>query len=614
MVTAPTDVPFKDIPLLERDISWEHRADGTILVRHNRPLTDVPEHVPALLRRNAALVPERTWLAERRGPEGAWQELTYGAAAAAVDAVTQALLDLGVDGPVMVLSGNSLEHAQLQIAAMQARLPVVPVTAAYSLAVSEFSRLRSMVDLIEPAVIFVQDADAFGRALDAVAGDRWVIAVDGTRAGDRVLRWADLAATTVTPDVEASIAAITPDTVAKYLFTSGSTGTPKAVTVTQRMLGTLIASNHTLIATEKLTDHPQYIEWLPWSHVAGGNAVFCKVLMSGATLYLDGGRPTPDAFGETLRNLREISPTSFSSMPVGYAMMVDAFDDDPDLAATFFKNLISVTYSGARLPDDIYHRFQRHAIAHTGRRVPFLSGFGSTETSPACAFVYWPAERPGLIGLPQPGVELKLVPLDEGRYDVRVRSDSVTPGYYKQPELTAAAFDEEGFYRMGDAASFADPERPDEGLVFAGRVAEEFKLTTGVFVRVTSLRVAALTAAAPYLQEVVVAGADEPYVALLAWPNDHARAELGAGPDTDLRTFEPLRDRLRAAFATYNADHPASSMRIRRILLMDEPFSQEHGEINDKRYVNQRRVLDRRRDAVQALYADEPGPFVLELE
>lgn len=614
MGTAPTDVPFREVHLLERDVSWEHRPDGTVLVHHNRPLTGVPPHLPALLRRNAATVPERVWLAERRGPDSAWSELTYADAAANVDAITQALLDLDVGGrPVMVLSGNSLEHAQVQLAAMQARLPYVPVTAAYSLAVSDYGRLQAMVDLLDPAVLVVQDADAFGAALDAVAGDRWVIAVDGDRSGERVLRWSDLVGTPVTGEVEASIEAITPDTVAKYLFTSGSTGTPKAVTVTQRMLGTLTASNHTLSDKSDLT-HARYVEWLPWSHVAGGNAVFCKILMSRATLYLDGGRPVPGAFDVTLRNLREISPSGFSSMPVGYAMLVDAMDDDPVLGATFFKELQHVTYSGARLPDDIYQRFQAHAVAHTGFRLPFLSGFGSTETSPACAFVYWPAERAGLIGLPQPGVELKLVPFDEGRYEVRVRSDAVTPGYYQQPDLTRAAFDEEGFFKMGDAAAFADEARPEEGLVFAGRLAEEFKLTSGVFVRVTSLRVAALTAAAPYLQDVVVAGDGQPYVALLAWPNPHALADLGVDPDTDPTTNESVRAELRRAFAAYNQEHPASSLRVRRLMLMTEPFSQELGEINDKRYVNQRRVLDLRRAAVEELFAENPGPAVLELD
>jgi len=619
MGTAPTDAPFKDVPLLERDVSWDHRPDGTILVRHNRPLGDVPPHLPALLQRNAGGVPDRVWLAERRGSDGAWSELTYGEAAANVDAVTQALLRLDLGGrPVMVLSGNSLEHAQLELAAMQARVPYVPVTPAYSLAVSEYSKLRAMVELIDPALIFVQDADAFAGALAAVAADRWVVGVAGAddtmTSRPRMLRWDDLVHTEVTDDVAASRDAITPDTVAKYLFTSGSTGTPKAVTITQRILGTLTASNHALIDLASVTDQPRYVEWLPWSHVAGGNAVFCKVLMLRGTLYLDAGRPVPGAFDETLRNLHEISPTQFSSMPVGYAMLVDALDDDPTLGATFFKELQHVTYSGARLPDDIYDRFQAHAVTHTGRRLPFLSGFGSTETSPACAYVYWPAERSGLIGLPQPGVELKLVPFDEGRYEVRVRSDAVTPGYLRQPELTRAAFDEEGFYRMGDAAAFADETRPEEGLVFAGRIAEEFKLTSGVFVRVTSLRVAALTAAAPYLQDVVVAGADEPYVALLAWPNPHAMAELGAQAGAELAAFEPLRAALRRVFSDYNREHPASSLRVRRLMLMSGPFSQEHGEINDKRYVNQRRVLERRRDAVAELFSDHPGPSVLELD
>lgn len=611
--------PWSDIPVMPRDIAWEHRTDGTILVRSRVPLRPLDPHVPSLLRRAAAEVPDRVWIAQRRGPERAWAGLTYGDSRRRVDAVTQALLDLRVAGrPLMVLSGNSPEHAVVEIAAMQARLPYVPVTTAYSLRATDFARLRSMVDLIDPAVLFVQDAQAYGPALDAVAASRPVVAVTGgPRTGQRwgrsVLRWEDLIATPVTPAVDASVEQITHDTVAKYLFTSGSTGTPKAVITTQGMLMTMAASNEQRLRIRDVTDHPRQVEWTPWSHVAGGSSSFCKALVDRATLYIDDGRPTPDEFAETLRNVGEIAPTAFSSMPAGYRMLADALENDPALGRRFFANLVSMTYSGARLPDEVYRRLQQQAVRHTGHRVPFLSAYGCTETSTTCSFVYWPAERPGLIGLPQAGVTLKLVPLDEGRYELRVRGGSVTPGYYRNPELTAAAFDEEGFYRLGDAASFADPAVPDEGLMFAGRVAEEFKLETGIFVRVTGLRVQALDAAAPYLREVVVAGADQPYVALLAWPDQHAAAGLGATDATDLRLFAPLRDRLQTALAAHNRNHPASSMRIRRIKLMNEPFSQQAGEINDKGYVNQRRVLDLRAGDVAQLFSGASDPTIIEL-
>lgn len=621
-----TTFPFVELPFMDRDIAWDHRPDGTVYVRSRVPLKAIEPHVPFLLRRAAEEVPDRVWYAQRRGPERAWTGLTYGEGRRQADAVTQALLDLGLPGRnVMVLSANSLEFAVLEAAAMQARMPFVATTPAYAAKALDFTRLRAMVDLIDPAVLFVQDAEAYGRALDAVAGDRVVVAVGGTPRtelawGRRVRRWQDLIATAVTPAVDASVAEISHDTVAKFVFTSGSTGVPKAVIHTHGTLMTMNASNEIRLRRTERDDQAgdpdgpgELIEWTPWSHVSGGNSLYCKVLTDRATCYIDDGRPTPAEFGETLRNLREISPAHFASMPLGYAMLVDALDDDAQLRATFFKSLRSLVYSGARLPDEINHRIQEHAVHEAGHRIPFISGFGSTETSPSCGFTYWPTERMGMIGLPQAGVTFKLVPLEPGRYELRVKSGSVTPGYYRNPELTAAAFDDEGFYRMGDAAALADPDDPDEGLVFAGRLAEEFKLTSGTFVRVTSLRVSILDAVSPLLREVVVAGADQPYVAVLAWPDAHAAESLGAASGTDLRTFEPLRARLRSLLAAYNLDHPGSSMRVRRVKLMTEPFSQPAGEINDKGYVNQRRVLDLRSHEVEELFADRPDPTIIEL-
>lgn len=614
-----TAYPFVELPFMTRDVAWERRPDGTIYAHSRVPLKEIEPHVPFLLRRAAAEVPERPWYAQRRGPERAWTTLSYGEGLAQANAVAQALLDLDAPGRnVAVLSTNSIEFAVFEAAAMQARMPFVATTAAYALKATDFTRLRAMIDLIDPVVLFVQDAAAYGRALDAVAEDRWVVVVDGVPDtdrpwGERVLRWADLIATPVTAAVDASVDQITHEQVAKYVFTSGSTGLPKAVIHTHGTLMAMNASNEMRLRMRELNSHPQLIEWTPWSHVAGGNSLFCKIMTDRATCFIDDGRPTPAEFGETLRNLREISPGHFASMPLGYAMLVDALDDDPELRRSFFKNLRSLVYSGARLPDEIHHRIQQHAVREAGHRIPFLSGFGSTESSPSCGYTYWPTERMGMIGLPQAGVVFKLVPLDEARYELRVKSRSVTPGYYKNPELTAAAFDEEGFYKMGDAAAFADPDDPDEGLMFAGRVAEEFKLTSGIYVRVTGLRVSILDATSPLLREVVVAGADQPYVALLAWPDPHTAASLGAGPDTDLRFFEPLRQPLRAALAAYNRDHPASSMNVRRIRLMTEPFSQQDGEINDKGYVNQRRVLDRRSREVEELFSGAPDPAIIDL-
>jgi feruloyl-CoA synthase len=518
----------------------------------------------------------------------------------------------------MVLSGNSLEHGMLELAAMQARMPYAPITPAYASMAADLSRLKSMAQLLEPAVIFVQNARLLEPAIRAIGEDAWVICVDDPISHPRLITWKQLAQTEVTKAVDDSVAQITHDTVAKYQFTSGSTGTPKAVIVTQGMLCTAMAMTSQMVQWGDEKPETVLLDWLPWSHVAGGHAVFNGVLEDGGTLYIDDGRPTPQEFPETLQNLREISPVRFSGMPVAYAMLADALEHDEVLGQTFFKNLRRLTYSGARLPDTVHAALQRHAVHHTGYRIPIVSAYGSTETSAAVTYVHWATERTGLIGLPHPGVEIKLIPLPDGdRYEVRVRSAAVTPGYLKQPELTASSFDDEGFFCMGDAASFVDRSHPEEGLIFAGRVAEEFKLQTGVFVRVGALRVAGIDATAPLLQDLVITGADQRYVGALAWLNLSACRDATQLPDADfnlLSTHPELRqaivDRLRA----HNAQHPASSMRIRRLYLLDPPPSIEGGETNDKGYINQRKVLENRSDCVMALYQDEAQAHVLRID
>jgi feruloyl-CoA synthase len=613
MEEAEPLAPFRDVPFLDRNIEVDRRADGTVILRNRIALNPIAPHLPWYLRRNAVECGDRTWLAQRQGAANEWVHLTYAEALSNVDAVTQWLLDLDRPGrPVMVLSGNSIEHGVLALAAMQASMPHVPVTPAYSLKSSDFGTLRSMVDTIDPAVLFVQDAEAFSSALAAVAGpDRLVVCVRGT--GSVVAHsWHNVVQTLPTPDVARAIDAIDHDTVAKYMFTSASTGAPKAVTITQRMIVTATASNAMNVDRSRDPYRTLMVDWLPWSHVAGGTAVFHRILEEQGTLYIDAGRPTPTDFDTTLENLRELSPSNFSSMPLGYAKLVEAMDSDPELAHSFFENLRFATYSGARLPDDTYQRFQFHAVEQTGHRVPFTAGYGSTETLAAAAYVYWASERTGLVGLPQAGIELKLVPMEGERYEIRVKSDTVTPGYLDRDDLNSEARDEDGYFRMGDSAAFVDPNDPSEGLVFTGRVAEEFKLLSGTFVRVTSLRVTAVDAAAPFLTDVVVAGADRAFVALLVWLNAEGVRSLIDGEE-DIRMEPRVREVLRSAFAQYNLSHPGMSTRVDRILILTDAPSQARGEINDKGYINQRRVLELRTDEVSMLYAEPVHPMVIEI-
>lgn len=616
-----SSAPFLPLPFLPRDLAVDVRADGTVLMRSRVPLGPVEAHLPAMLLRQARQRPHQPWLMQRRA--GAWRALTYGAAAEQALAAAQWLLAQGRPGrSVMVLSGNSLEHAVFELAAMQARMPYAPVTPAYSLLSSDHAKLRAMVERVDPAVVFVQEAARFEPALRSLglrgsqgSRDLRIVHVDEPVAGLASTAWSEVTATAPGVEVHASIGAIEPGTVAKILFTSGSTGVPKAVPITQHMLCTTTAMHAMTVQRDADTPSSVLLEWLPWSHVAGGTAIFNSVLEDGGTMYLDDGRPVPGEFEKTLRNLEEISPTRFSSVPAGYAMLADALERSESLGRSFFRRLRRLTSSGAKLPDSLYQRLQAQGVRHLGHRVPFVAGYGSTETCAATTVIHWPTELPGLVGLPQPGVELKLVPLDDQRYEVRVRGPSVMSGYLAQPELTRQAFDEEGYYGMGDAVTFVDRQRPEEGLAFAGRVAEEFKLQSGIFVRVGSLRVEAVSALAPLVSDVVVTGADRAWVGLLAWLNVGAcRERFGALALPELLRHPALHEALRQALQRHNTGHSGSSMRIARMLLLSEPPSMDAGEITDKGYVNQRAVLARRQAQVEQLYGDAPGPDVVVID
>lgn len=610
-------VPFLPLPFMARDLDVVEQSDGVVLMCSRVPLGAVEPHLPALLRRRAVEHPDRPWLMQRRAAGTDWQALTYGQARQQVDAVAQWLLALDQPGRrVMVLSGNSLEHAVFELAAMQARMPYVPVTPAYSLLSQDHAKLRAMVDLIDPAVIFVQEAHRFERALQALGPrDGRVLHVEAPAAGVDSVAWSDVLTTAVCAGLQRSIDAIGADTVAKYLFTSGSTGVPKAVPITQHMLCVTTAMHAHTVGRDPQTPASVLLEWLPWSHVAGGTAVFNSVLEDGGTMYLDDGRPLPGEFDKTLRNLREVSPTRFSSVPAGYAMLADALEQDEALGRSFFRRLRRLTSSGAKLPDSVYERLQAQALRHLGGRIPFVAGYGATETCAATTVIHWSTERAGLVGLPQPAVELKLVPLDDRRYELRVRGPSVMSGYLDQPELTRAAFDAQGYYCMGDAVTFVDRAHPEEGLAFAGRVAEEFKLQSGIFVRVGSLRVEAVSAAAALVSDVVVTGADRPHVGLLVWLKV-ALCQERFGPRSlaELLSHQPLHEALRQSLQGHNRLHGGSSMRIWRVLLLAEPPSMDAGEITDKGYVNQRAVLARRADAVETLYAPELAPHVVQID
>ena len=602
-VQAPP--PFKPLPQKAPDITVEHRPDGSYIIRSNHPPGEGPRSVPHLLAQRAAEHPDRPFILQRAPGHGPWGGVTYGEARRAADGIAQWLLDRGLTGAdsVMVLSANSVEHALVMLGCYAAGVPVAPISPAYSLMSMDHAKLKHCFGVVKPKVVFAQSSEMFGRAFETLRGlspDLAFVSVDG---GEGTTALSELMATEPGPAVEAARERLNHDTVAKYLFTSGSTGMPKGVPQTHGMFAGVIAGQEGLRAEPSPAEAPTALDWMPWSHISAGNIAFNGNLWAGGTLHLDEGKPIPGMFETTIKNLYEVSPVVFGSAPVAFGMLAEAMERDPQLRRSFFKNLRFMGYGGATLSNDLYDRLQALAIAETGMRIPITTMYGATETQ-GITVVHWETERVGLIGLPLPGITLKLAP-NGSKLEVRVKGPTVTSGYHNDPEKTAAAFDEEGFYKQGDACRFLDPDDPAKGLVFDGRVTEDFKLDSGTWVSVGTLRPDLVAACSPYVFDMVIAGQDKPFIGALVWPAPAALAGLGEDP------LATLAEVLKARFAEFNATAGGSSRRVGRFTIMTEPPSIDAGEITDKGYVNQRATLDRRHALVEALYAEPPGPGVV---
>jgi feruloyl-CoA synthase len=593
---------LRQIRLGPFDLVLEHRPDGIIRARSPHPLGDYPSRLTESLEHWAAHAPERVFLA-RRGPDGAWRELSYRETLHQVRRVGQALLDRGLSAerPLAILSGNDLEHAVLMLACQHVGIPSAPISPAYALLSRDFGKLRDIMALITPGMVFAANGAEYQAAIEAtVSHDVELVVTAAPPVGRAATAFADLLRCEPRT-VDDAARTVGPDTIAKFLFTSGSTGTPKAVINTQRMLCSNQAMLRQMLAF--LQDEPPVmLDWLPWHHTAGGNHDFGLVLFNGGSLYIDDGKPTPAGFAETVRNLRELPTSFYVNVPKGFEMLLAHLEREPDLRATFFSRLRLMFYAGANLAQHVWEALQRHAIETTGERVLMLTGYGATETAP---FAFMPGRevsRAGEIGLPAPGSDLKLVPLEDGRFDARLRGPHITPGYWRQPAETAAAFDEEGFYRLGDALRFLDPEKPHRGFVFDGRLAEDFKLSTGTWVNVGEIRRALIGGFAPLLRDAVIAGHDRDEVTALLVPDIDAcrlltRAELR-------QIFQERLDEL-AAQATGSSNHVA------RAITLDEPPSLDAHEVTDKGSINQRAVLQQRAHLVETLYAEPYAPQVL---
>ena len=609
--------PFKPLPMKPPSIETVRKPDGTVYLSSRHPLGEMHRSIAHLFEQRAAAHPNRKFIAERTplpgGGTGDWRFITYGEMNTRANAIAQALITrgLGPDAPLMVLSGNSIAHASMMLGAMKARVPVAPVSVAYSLMSGDHGKLRHVFATTKPKMIFAEQGPIYARALAALDLDSVEVVGVMPVPGRATTPYEDLLKTNASPAVAESVERVDHDTVAKFLFTSGSTGMPKGVIQTHRMMCAVVAAQEALRTEASDPDEiPESLEWMPWNHISAGNIGFNNALNAGGTIYLDAGKPLPGMFDETVRNLREIQPLGFGSAPIAFGWLAEAMEGDPSLRDNFFAKLRLVAYGGATLSQDIYERIQALSIAATGMRIPLTTMYGATETQ-GITVVHWLTERVGLIGLPLPGITLKLVP-NGTKLEVRAKGPTVTPGYHGRDDLTEAAFDEEGFYSLGDAAKFIDENDPEKGLVFDGRVTEDFKLDSGTWISVGTLRAQAVAAASPVIFDCVVCGQDKPFVTLLAWPNMQVAMQMTGRTNIDEVLADPkLRDFIRDKFAAHNMAQPGTSSRIRRVLLMAEPPSIDGHEITDKGYVNQRATLERRKALVDRLCAG--GPDVIEI-
>jgi feruloyl-CoA synthase len=598
------DDPFKDARVLRPDIVVRREADGTIRAHSPHPLGPYPERLTEKLDYWAATAPQRCFLAERNAG-GAWTRLTYGEALARVRRIGQVFIErrLSSDRTVLILSGNSIEHALVALAAMYTGVPYAPAAPAYSLQVRDHGTLGRLVDSMRPGLIFAADGVAFEPALRDVAGDIEVV----TSTPPRSLRATplhELEATEATGAVDDAHARVNGATVAKILFTSGSTGRPKAVINTQRML----CSNQEQICTVMafLRDAPPTLcDWLPWNHTFGGSHNFGMVLYNGGTLYIDEGRPAPGAMDQTIANLRDVATTAYFNVPRGFELLLPALRKDEAFRRHFFSQVRALFFAAATLRPEIADGMQQLAIESAGRPVPWITGLGATESAPLALCTGPLLSTATHIGVPVPGVELKVAPID-GVLEARLRGPNITPGYWRDQESTRAAFDEEGFYRMGDAIAPVDPEDPSVagGFVFCGRVHDDFKLSTGTWVRVGSVRSRLLAELGGIALDVVLAGHGRECVAVLIFPNLPACRALAPGTsDPSLLADLRVRDVFAERLARYNAAYPGSSTSVFRALLLDTPPSLEAMEITDKGSINQRAVLTRREALVEQLWS-----------
>lgn len=594
--------------LWQPEFDIEHRPDGSIVMAQRGSAPVLATSIPERLMHWASATPDAVYLGQR-DPSGAWRRLNYREVARAVRQIGAGLLDLGLgpDRPHLVLSGNDIEHALIGLAAQYVGVHYAPLSTAYSLVSDDHGKLRDIAALLKPGAVFAADAVLYAKAIDAISTPGMtVIATQNTRGSQ--VRFDSLTGGQDIGQADAAFAGLSPDTVAKYLFTSGSTGSPKAVINTQAMLTT----NQDMIADcfRFLRERPPVLcEWAPWNHTAGGNKTFNMVLYNGGTLYIDEGKPTPAGFATTLRNLADVRPTWHFNVPIGFEMLVRALEADADLNATFFERMDMMMYAGAGMAQHTWDQLKALSRKATGREVLLVTALGATETGPFALMGTDHQPRSGNVGVPARGVTLKLVP-NEGKLEARLKSPSITPGYFGAPEATAQALDDEGFYIFGDALRPADPDDLTKGFFFDGRTAENFKLRTGTWVAVGALRAGLVNHFNGLLRDAVILGEDQPYLgAIVLADMDELRKIADGQTLEDLMAQSEVQAALQARLDSFAAEATGSASRVKRMVVVMVPPSLDKGEVTDKSSINQRAVLRNRPELVSAIYDGGAGVF-----
>lgn len=593
------------------------QEDGIIRIRQVGTIEAPARRISDRLLHWARVTPSAVFLADRVPNESGWRKTTYRQMLDAVERVAAHLLefDLSSERPVVILSGADLEHAILALACMHVGIPYAALSEGHSLAGRDFAKLNAIIDTLNPGLIFASDGKRFGPALQVAAADDVLVYVTKNASGGGYQLFSELLMETSRSKVDAARQVVAPQTIAKFLFTSGSTGTPKAVINTNAM----ICANQAMIADcyRFMKDEPPVVlEWAPWSHTAAGNKTFFMVLFNGGTYYIDDGSPTPSGIAKTARNLREIAPTWYFNVPRGYEELLHVLGADKKTCDLFFSRVRMLMHAGASLPRHVFEEIQRLAVSSTGRQILMVSGLGATESSPFTFMCTWQTDTSGNIGVPAKGIDVKLVPVGD-KLEARLRGQNVTPGYWKDADQTAAAFDDEGYYSLGDALQFIDPENPAKGLRFDGRTAENFKLRTGTWVNVAAVRQALIDQFGGLISDAAITGLDEDYLGALVFPDlRECRRIAGAdeGADyADVLSDPTVIEQFRARLALHDQEGTGSSNTVKTILIMANPLSAADGEITEKGGISQQAVLVNRRDDVERIYDQRDHPLKIRM-